>query len=316
MSDSNKPLALLVMAPLGRLRETVEEYCEVVPLKGMTDRADFFAGRGRKVRVIVTGGAYPLKHEMIESMPELGLIACFGSGYEGVDVAHARARGIEVTNAPRTNHEDVADVAIGLTISVVRKLTAGEQLIRSGNWKYPPGLSLQPSLRSLRYGIVGLGAIGAAIADRLAPFGGTIRWWGPRAKPEAKWPRVDSLLELAGESDVLLLAHRADERNRAMVNATIIDALGPGGYIINVSRGSAIDEPALIAALREKRLAGAGLDVFAREPTDYLQWQDVPSVVLSPHIGGWASASIRTAEKLIGENIARYLAGQPPLTPV
>jgi lactate dehydrogenase-like 2-hydroxyacid dehydrogenase len=316
MSDSGKPLALFAVAPFGRLRETVEQYCEVIPLKGMTDRTAFFAGRGRKIRVIVTGGAYPLKHEMIENMPELGLIACFGSGYEGVDVAHARARGIEVTNAPRTNHDDVADVAIGLTISVIRKLSEGEQIIRSGNWKYPPVLPLQPSLGSLRYGIVGLGAIGAAIAERLAPFGGTIQWWGPRPKPEAKWPRVGNLLDLARDSDVLLLAHRADQTNRALIDAAVIDALGPTGYIINVSRGSAIDEPALIAALREKRLAGAGLDVFAQEPTDYTQWTDVPSVVLSPHIGGWASASIRAAEHLIGENIARYLAGQPPLTPV
>jgi lactate dehydrogenase-like 2-hydroxyacid dehydrogenase len=314
-NDDKKPVILILMTPRTGSAAAVESQGEIIWWGDIKDREAFLAERGAEVRIIVTAGGVPVRPALTDRLPNLGLIAYYGAGYGGVDVEAMRARDVVLSYCPSTNNEDVADVAIGLTISAVRRLSECDRHVRSGEWTDPVPIRLTPSMRQLRYGIVGLGAIGTAIADRLEPFGGSIAWWGPRPK-DVRWPRAESLMALARDSDVLILALKADAETAKIIDGPILEALGPDGYLVNISRGIAVDEDALVAALRSDAIAGAGLDVFAREPSDAEKWRDLENVALAPHIGGWACASIEGAQKLLAENVRRHLAGEPLLTPV
>jgi phosphoglycerate dehydrogenase-like enzyme len=178
------------------------------------------------------------------------------------------------------------------------------------------GLVARRSLRGRRAGVIGLGRIGQAIASRLAAHEMDVAWWGPRANPEARFPRADSLAALAEWSDALFVASRATPDNAGQVDAAILRALGPTGVLVNISRGFLVDEEALVAALASRELGGAGIDVFAEEPTDADRWRDLPNVVLSPHVAGYTQEG---GEALFGQlqaNIERYFGGEPLLTPV
>ena len=223
---------------------------------------------------------------------------------------------MEVTHSPNANHDDVADHAIGLLIAEVRKIADGDRVIRTGEWVRGRHRPLTRSIKSMQIGIVGLGAIGLGIALRLQPHGCAIAWWGPRAKPDVPFRRAESLLALARDSDVLMVAHRADDTNRGLIDAEIIEALGPRGVLVNISRGSAVDEDALVAALKAGRLGGAALDVFDEEPTPAERWRDVPNVVLTPHTAGSAEASFAAMTGMVIDNVSLFLAGQPVATPV
>lgn len=268
------------------------------------------------VRAIAHAGDILLPNDFIDTLPRLGLIACVGAGYDGVDVAWCRARGIEVTNAAGLNADDVADHAIGLMIAGWRNIVSGDRLVREGRWLGKQQAPARPSLKGRKFGVVGLGAIGAASARRAEAFGLKVAWWGPRPKPEASWPRKESLLALAAWSDILLVACRANAQNRGLISREVIEAVGRLGMIVNVARGSLVDEDALIAALKEGRLARAGLDVFAEEPSPAERWADVPKAVLTPHTG---SSTIDILPRLLDQavlNIRRFLAGEPVLNPV
>ena len=313
MSEQGRPV--IVLAPgLGGLRRLVETLGEVLDLPP-GDVAGFAAGPGREMRVLITTGSRPVDPE-IATLPRLGLVAVIGSGFEEIDVKGLRARGVEVTHSPHANHEDVADQAIGLMIAVVRKLVVGDRRVRAGEWvkdKHPPPTR---SIRSLQVGITGLGAIGLSVAERLQPFGCDIVWWGPRPKPETPFRREESLLKLAQDSDVLILAHRADDSNRGLISREIIEALGPQAVLVNIARGSAVDEDALIEALKSGALGGAALDVFEEEPTPAERWRDVPNVVLTPHTAGGGDASLAAMVGMVVANTRAFLAGQAALNPV
>jgi lactate dehydrogenase-like 2-hydroxyacid dehydrogenase len=238
-----------------------------------------------RVRAIVHAGEFVLTPEFLNSLPALGLIACVSVGYDGVDVAWCRSRGIEVTHAEGLNAEDVADHAMGLMLAAWRNLPALDRTVREGRWRQEERLNPQPSLGGRTLGVVGLGHIGAAVARRAEAMRLSVRWWGPREK-EAPWPRAASLLDLAKASDILVVACRAEPGNRGLISAEVIEAVGPKGMIVNVARGSLIDEEALVAALKDGRLWRAALDVFAQEPTPAERWADVPAAVLAPHTGG------------------------------
>ncbi len=310
MSDDPKPIVLLAPG-LGGLRQLFENSYRLIepPASGVV------VGEGRGARAFITVGNRPMEAE-IAALPDLGLVAVVGSGYEAIDVAGLRARGVEVTHSPGANHEDVADHAVGLLIAEVRQLVAGDRRVRAGDWTKDRHPASTRSIRTLKVGIVGLGAIGLAIAERLRPFGCPIAWWGPHPKPGAAYPRTDTLLKLAEESDVLMLAHRADDSNRGLIDAEVIAALGPRGVLVNIARGSAVDEDALIAALRNGRLGGATLDVFQDEPTPAERWRDVPNVVLTPHTAGGAEASLAAMTRMVAENLRRFFAGEPLANPV
>lgn len=266
------------------------------------------------VQAAVTIGSVGISRRMIDALPNLRLIVCFGVGVDGVDLAYCRARNIVVTHGRDINHEDVADVAVGLIIAVLRRFTEAERVLREGRWTPPMAIPPQRRLRGRKLGIVGMGAIGQAIAVRAAPFGFEIRWNGPRPKPEVRFGYEPDLVALAGWADVLAVAARGDQTG--LVSAEVIDALGADGVLVNISRGGVVDEDALIAALKAHRLGGAGLDVFTQEPTPPARWADVPNTTLLPHIGGSTRASLYEGAQNVKENLRRFFAGEELLTPV
>jgi lactate dehydrogenase-like 2-hydroxyacid dehydrogenase len=267
------------------------------------------------VRAIVHAGEIPLTPEFLDSLPKLGLIANVSVGYDGVDVPWCRARGVEVTHAKGLNADDVADHAMGLLIASWRNIVVGDRVVREGRWRDDDRMRPRPGLKGRKVGVVGLGAIGEAVARRAEAFGMSIAWWGPNPKAAA-WPRAESLLALAEGSEILVVACRADAANRGLISAAVIEAVGPRGLIVNVSRGSVIDEDALIAALKDGRLGRAALDVFAEEPTPAARWADAPNTVLTPHTAGGTVDSIPRMVAQAVDNVRRFLAGEPVASPV
>jgi lactate dehydrogenase-like 2-hydroxyacid dehydrogenase len=271
--------------------------------------------RGR-VRSILHPGEVVLTPEFLESLPGLGLIACVSVGYDGVDVAWCRARGIEVTHARGLNAEDVADHAMGLMLAAWRNIPTLDRTVREGRWVQEERIGSQPSLGGRTLGVVGLGHIGAAVARRAEAFRLNVQWWSPRVKSEAPWRRAESLLALAQASDILVVCARADASNRGMISAEVIEAVGPKGMIVNVGRGALIDEPALRVALKEGKLWRAALDVFQPEPTPAELWVDVPGAVLTPHTAGSSNEAVPLMVAQAIDNVQRFLKGDDLASPV
>ena len=268
-----------------------------------------------EVQAIVHAGEHVLDPEFLLSLPRLGLIAHVSVGYDGVDVPWCRAHGIEVTHAKGLNADDVADHAMGLILASWRSIVRGDRFLRAGNWRPGQRMPPQTSLGGRKLGVVGLGAIGEAVARRGEAFRMEVSWWGPRAKPAA-WPRAESLLALAEASDILVVANRADESTRGMISQAVIEAVGPNGLIVNVSRGQVIDEDALVAALKDGRLGRAALDVYVEEPTPAGRWADLDNAVVTPHMAGTTTDSIPKMVAQAIENVRSFLAGEPALSPV
>lgn len=306
---TQRPAVLIVqrhLAPLGAFLEGAHEVYrlwEAPPLEAEHD-----------IRALIVAGEFELDKTLVERLPNLSLIACFTAGYDGIDVDWCRARGLAVSHAPGVNHEDVADHAIGLILASRRQIASGDRQLRAGGWT-ADSKTITPSLGGQRLGVVGLGHIGEAVARRAEALRMTVRWWGPRDKP-APWPRAATLLDLAQDSDILVVACRADESNRGLISAEVIEALGPSGLLVNVARGQLVDEDALIAALTDGRLGAAALDVFETEPTDAGRWTDVPNTVLTPHTGGATTEAVQGMLRLLLENLHAHFAGQPLKTPV
>ncbi len=306
---TQRPAVLIVqrhLAPLGAFLEgayAVYRLWEAPPLEAEHD-----------IRALIVAGEFELDKTLVERLPNLSLIACFTAGYDGIDIDWCRARGLLVSHAPGVNHEDVADHAIGLILSSRRQIASGDRQLRTGGWT-ADGKTITASIGGQRLGIVGLGHIGDAVARRAEAMRMAVRWWGPRDKP-APWPRAATLLELARDSDVLVVACLADESNRGLISRQVIEALGPSGLLVNVARGQLVDEDALIAALRDGRLGAAALDVFETEPTDAARWANVPNTVLTPHTGGATTEAVQGMLRLLLENLQSHFAGEPLKTPV
>ncbi|HEY1928766.1 MAG TPA: 2-hydroxyacid dehydrogenase [Caulobacteraceae bacterium] len=301
---SAKP-ALLIMQPhlsmLGPFLEehfTVWRFWEHPPIEARNT-----------IEAMVVAGEFPVDKPLAEGLPRLSLISCFTVGYDGVDLEWARARGLKVTHSPHVNHEDVADHAMGLILAAWRRIAEGDRQLRAGDWK-PTAKMVTPTLAGRKVGIVGLGDIGTAVASRCAPFGLDVSWWGPREKPDAPFPRAESLIDLARTSDILVVAARAIEETRGLISADVIEALGPEGLLVNVSRGQLVDEDALISALKSGRLGMAALDVYAQEPTPPERWADVPNTVLTPHTAGATSAAVPKMVALTIATLRRHFAGE------
>jgi hydroxypyruvate reductase len=301
---NGKPGLLLFTSNMDRMCEPLAERFDILRLWSEGDAA--IRERGADVVAILTAGRDQIDSALMDRLPKLRLIVAVGAGYEGVDVSAAKLRGIVVANAGDTHSGDVADHAVALTLAVIQRILPNDAWVRSGTWEtngYPPN---RRALSAERFGILGLGRIGRAIANRLAPFGAEIAWWGPTDRP-AGWPRHESALALASWCTTLIVAARGDAM--ALVDRQVIDAVGYDGYIINVARGRVIDEDALIAALRDGRLGGAGLDVFCEEPAPPGRWADVPNVVLSPHVAGvTVEAMVRLRDTAV-RNLTTALEG-------
>ncbi|WP_295218561.1 2-hydroxyacid dehydrogenase [uncultured Brevundimonas sp.] len=273
----------------------------------------WLAANAERVRVIVTGGQTGASRGLVEALPNLGLIAINGVGYDKVDIGHVAARGVTVTNTLGVLTDDVADLAIGLVIGLLRDLPRADAHVRSSAW-VNGDMPFARKVTGRRFGIVGLGRIGSAIADRLRAFG-PVAYTGRSRKP-VELPFHADAAALATASDVLIVAAAASAETRHLIDSRVLEALGPGGVLVNVARGSVVDEDALVEAIRERRIAGAALDVFADEPNVPAALIDSDRTMLTPHI---ASATVETRAAmaaLVLDNIDAFLAGRPLPTPI
>lgn len=278
------------------------------------EQLDANPGLRERVRGIVTRGNYAVPRSLIERLPRLGVIASMGVGYDLIDLAAARERGVLVTNTPDVLNAAVAELCIGLLFSLLRRLPQADRHVRSGAWKegvFP----LATTLAGKRVGIVGLGRIGKDIARRLAPFGVSIAYHG-RTDQRLEWPWQGDLLALARDADVLILIAPGGAATRRLVGAAVLDALGPQGVLINVARGSLVDEAALLAALEGRRIAGAALDVFDNEPAIDARFLALDNVVLTPHIGSATHETRAAMARLTVDNLRRFFEDGTVLTPV
>jgi lactate dehydrogenase-like 2-hydroxyacid dehydrogenase len=251
----------------------------------------------------------------MDRLPRLEIVACNGVGVDAIDLAYTRERGIVVTNTPDVLTEDVADLGVALLLAVFRRICEGDRYVRSGAW-LKGGMALARSVRGKRLGIVGMGRIGQAVARRAQAFGMEIAYFGPRPKPELPYQYVAPLVTLAENSDALILTLPGGPATRHLVNQPVIEGLGPEGVLVNIARGSVVDEEALVAALQDGRLGAAGLDVFASEPQVPAALLRMENVVLQPHVGSATVETRGAMGDLVVANLRAHFAGRPPLTPV
>jgi lactate dehydrogenase-like 2-hydroxyacid dehydrogenase len=277
---------------------------------------DAFLASVSHVRAMAVTAMIPIDDALLARLPNLDIIASFGVGYDHIDV-HAAARcGVVVTNTPDVLTEEVADTALGLLLCTVRELPQAERHLRAGKWlkrSYP--LS-RATLRNRTVGLVGMGRIGAAIARRLEAFVVPIVYHTRQPRPELAYRHYPSLIEMARAVDVLMVIVPGGAATRNMINAEVLEALGPEGILINVARGSVVDEPALVEALKEQKIMAAGLDVFANEPEVPAELLTMEHVVLLPHVGSGSLFTREKMDQLVVDNILAWAAGKPPLTPV
>ena len=271
---------------------------------------------GPLIKAVATTGGKGLKRELIERLPNLKLVASSGVGYDAIDVTACTERGIVVTNTPDVLTDDVADIGLALILATQRGLVRGDRWVREGRWKREGMMPLMTAISGKRLGIVGLGRIGKAVARRALPLGIEISYFGRTRQAGVTYRFFTDLQAMSREVDILLLSCSGGEQTRNLVNADVLKALGPKGTLINIARGTVVDEPALVEALKTGRIAGAGLDVFANEPDPNADLITMENVALYPH---HASGTVETRDamaQLVVDNLAAFFAGRPPLTPV
>ncbi|MBU3076868.1 2-hydroxyacid dehydrogenase [Sphingomonas quercus] len=268
------------------------------------------------IEVVITGGTEGIDAATIDRLPDLKLIAVCAVGYDQTDVAHAHARGAEVTNTPDVLTDDVADLAIGLMIATARRIPAMDRYVRGGRWVRDGAAPLATRFSGRRIGILGLGRIGRAIAWRAVPFALEIAYHARSERRDVPWRYEADPVALAASVDVLVVATAGGAGTAGLVDRAVLDALGPDGMLINIARGSVVDEAALVAALAEGRLGSAGLDVFADEPNVPQALLAMENVVLMPHMGSATRQTRAAMAQLVIDNVDAFFAGRPLLTPV
>jgi lactate dehydrogenase-like 2-hydroxyacid dehydrogenase len=310
-----KPEIVIVGPMYPPTQQRLETLFEVHRLWEAPDRETFLQTHAPTVRAIALYGPHGCTGELIAALPHTEIIASFGVGVDAIDLAAARARGIRVTNTPDVVTDDTADIALALILAAERRIAEGDRFVRRGDWRQGE-LRFGRRLGGRRLGIIGLGRIGRAIALRAEAFGMVVAYHGPRAKTEAPYRFVASAVELARWSDILAVSCPGGEATRHLVNRAVIEALGPRGTLVNISRGSVVDEAALVAALRDGALGAAGLDVFAEEPHPAAPLLGMENVVLVPHIGTATHETRSAMGALVIENLRAHFAGRPLITPV
>ena len=293
----------------GRLMPVLEkQLADTFDLRRLVDEAEpkaFLAAHGAEFVGLATGGFADAA--LMAACPSLKVISSFGVGVDKIDLAEAARRGILVGNTPDVLNDCVADLAIGLVIDVARGLGASERYLRRGEWpkaNYP----LQRRVSGKRLGIVGLGRIGKTIARRAAAFDMDIRYHNRRPAADAALPYEASLIELARWADFLVVIVPGGAATRHLINAAVLEALGPEGFLINVARGSVVDEPALVHALQTRQIAGAGLDVFDKEPQVPHELMALDNVVLLPHVASATHETRAAMAQRVFDNLREYFA--------
>ena len=291
----------------------IGERFELLDAGGKPPGEMFTAEQLADVRAMLTAGGTPLPGAMMDTMPKLAAIVCYGTGYDGVDLAAAAQRKIAVGHSPAANASAVADLAVTLMLAVTRRLLPADNYVRSGNWsaaKPSPLMRPQPGNPGRRVGVYGMGEIGRKIASRVAAFETEVAYFS-RSKHDVPYQYLPSLEALAEWCSVLMIAVRAGADTHHAVNAEILRKLGKDGYVVNISRGSVIDQAALVAALAGEQIAGAGLDVYEKEPHAPDALTAFPNVVLTPHVGGHTLESHVAMQNCVIANLEAYFAGKP-----
>lgn len=284
-------------------------------LTHMADPLAWLSIHGSKIQYVSTNGQDGIRLEYVKAMPNLKLISCYGVGYDAIDTAQAVSRGIWVTHTPNVLNAEVATTALMLMLACYRNLLADDAYVRSGKWQTDGNAPLTRTADNRTVGIVGLGRIGQAIADKLAPFNAKILYHARNEKP-VKYTYYSNLTEMARDSEVLICITPGGPSTQKLVNADVINALGPKGILINVSRGSVVDETALIAALEEGRLGAAGLDVFEQEPKVPAALRALSNVVLLPHVGSATHETRAVMGALTVDNLLQHFEQGTVISPV
>jgi lactate dehydrogenase-like 2-hydroxyacid dehydrogenase len=279
------------------------------------EQPDAVVRRAEEVRAVLTRGDLGTSKALVDSLPNLQFIGCFGVGTDAIDRSATVPRGIRIANTPDVLTEDVADIAFALMLAVARKVVAGDAFTRDGRWA-KDNLELVTRVNGKRLGIIGLGRIGKAIARRGEAFNMPVSYFGRQQQADVSYTYFGDLCALAANSDFLVAIVPGGAATANLVNAETLKSLGPNGYFINVSRGSVVDEPALIEALHKKTIKAAGLDVFWNEPNIDPRFAGLENVVLHPHHGSGTVETRRAMGQLVRDNLAAFYAGRPLLTEV
>lgn len=279
------------------------------------NRDAFLRETGPQVDIVVTSARYGCSADVMEALPNLKAIISFGVGYDPIDIDAARARNIRVSNTPDVLNDCVADLAMGMMIASARHIAQADRFVRNGLWGQQP-FPLGSRISGKRLGILGLGRIGKCIARRASGFDMDIRYHNRRPDPTVSFGYEASLVELAQWADYLVLTCIGGPSTQGLVSREVLEALGPSGTLINVARGSVVDQPALVELLQEGQLGGAALDVFAEEPQVPAELLDLPQLVLLPHIGSGTHETRGQMEELVFENLAAFVSRGELVTPV
>ncbi|XP_008799958.2 hydroxyphenylpyruvate reductase-like [Phoenix dactylifera] len=311
-------LGVLLTYPMDSyLEEELSKRCKLFRLweTPPEKRREFLRANAATIRAVVGNTAVGADAETIDALPALEIVASFSVGLDKVDLAKCRERGIRVTNTPDVLTDDVADLAIGLAIATMRRLFAADRYVRGGAWKAKGDYKLTSKFSGKTVGIIGLGRIGWAIAERAEAFGCPISYYSRSEKPQTDYKYYSSVVALAANCNVLIVACALTEETHHIVNREVIDALGPKGVLVNIGRGPHVDEPELVFALLEGRLGGAGLDVFEDEPDVPEQLFGLENVVLVPHVGSSTWETCKAMADLVLGNLEAHVTNKPLLTP-
>jgi hydroxypyruvate reductase len=319
MREGCMPETVLIYSKFPKaLMVRIGERFELLDAAGKPPTEVFAASELSGIRAMITAGGTALPGSVMDTLPSLKAIVCYGTGYDGVDLAAAKERHIVVGHSPGANAASVADLAVTLMLATTRRILPADEFVRNGSWAASkPSLLLRalPGNPGRRVGVYGMGEIGRKIAARMAAFETEVGYFS-RSRLELPYRYFESLEPLAEWCDVLMIAVRASTDTHHAVNAGILQKLGADGYVVNIARGSVIDEAALVAALANNTIAGAGLDVFEKEPHPQSAMTSLPNVVLTPHIGGHTSDSHTAMQDCVVANLEAFFGGKPLVYPV
>ncbi len=312
-----KPDVLLVGAKKPVMMKGLEGKVTLHHWLDAKDKDSFVKEVGNKIKAIaIAYTANKVDEKFLKQFPHLEQVSSFGVGYDHIDAKWAGANGIVVTNTPEVLNEEVADTALGLLLCTVRELPQSERFLRAGKWPQGHYPLTKATLRDRTVGMVGMGRIGKAIAKRLDAFGVPVVYHSRKPQAGVSYKYYPDLIEMARAVDTLMVIVPGGASTQNMINAEVLKALGPRGILINMARGSVVDEPALIEALKNRTIYSAGLDVFAKEPQVPKELIEMDHIVLFPHLGSSTEVTRAAMDQLVVDNILAWAAGNPPLTPV
>ncbi len=310
-----KPEIVLTIPIYATAMEQLDQLFTVHRLWQAKHPSAFFGEIKDRVQAIATGGGFRIDGALMDELPRTEIISTMSIGVDHIDLAAAKQRGIAVTNTPDVLTDDVADIGMALVLAVARRIVVGDRYVREGKW-LEANLPLATKVGGASMGILGLGRIGLAVAKRAEAFGMRIVYHGPHAKPAVAYRYYPDLVDMARDIDYLMVTCPGGAETRNLVNSDVLAALGPKGVVINIARGSVIEEAAMVRMLQEGRLGGAGLDVFSEEPQVPEALFGLENVVLLPHIGSATHATRAAMGQLVVDNLVAHFSGKKLLTRV